>query len=913
MAIVDPERWRFVSPYLDRALDIADVRERAAWLATIREQDPSLAVDLEALLEDHRALCDEAFLEAPAVPLPAVDAVAGASIGAYTLVSPLGQGGMGTVWLAERSDGRFEGTVAVKFVNLAVLDRIALDRFRREGTLLARLSHPHIARLFDAGVTSAGQPFLVLEHVKGTRIDRHAADRRLTVEARLELFLQIADAVAHAHANLVVHRDLKPSNVLVDEHGQVKLLDFGIARLIEHEPEAGPTTLTLEGGDALTPEHAAPEQVTGGVVTTATDAYALGVLLYQLLVSRHPTAPDGASHAAVLRALTDDEPPRLSDVVGRFPAADPETARTVFERRTTRERLRRACRGDLETIVAKALKKQPAERYQQVTAFADDIRRHLRNEPVAARPDSLWYRSRKLAARHRLEIGAAAAIALALTAGAGVAVSQARTSARERDRALEQLRRAEATNDFSSFLLSEATPPGKPVTHAELLARGEELIDKRFAGDPVLRVHMLLVLAERYYENFQFDRWLSGIQRAFEQSGTLPDVRLRAVAACRMAVAAGERGDYARSKALVAKALGEIAAENDTAAEEAKCRLAESVAANAQGDGPRAVEAGELAVRLEQTRRGPPGRDIEALSALANAYSMAARFAAADRTYRALMASFEAQGRGTTRNAATCINNWAVSLEAAGQYTGAVPQVERAVALARQLDTERGPGPAMLRTSGSILSIVGRHAEAIAAVDEAVAKARTAGSPLNLFWALAIAARVYGEAARLDESDVRLRELQALVEANPTLPVREQAAMNRYLAQAAVRRGDARAAIALARRAVEQLDAGQRPDRERLPVVTILASAYNLAGEFEPALASARQARGLAETRLGDFPHSYQVGLAWLEQGIAEAGLKDLPAARGSLVRALTNLRESIGKGAPDTRRAAARLSQIGG
>ena len=191
---------------------------------------------------------------------------------------------MGTVWLARRDDGRFEGTVAIKFVHLAGLDRLGQERFRREGTLLGRVSHPHIARLLDAGVTTTGQPYLVLEYVEGVRIDRHAAALRLGIDARLSLFLQVADAVAHAHANLIVHRDLKPSNVLVDPAGAVKLLDFGIATLVNAGSNGEPTTLTLAGGQALTPEHAAPEQLSGGTVTTATDVYALGVLLYQLLV-----------------------------------------------------------------------------------------------------------------------------------------------------------------------------------------------------------------------------------------------------------------------------------------------------------------------------------------------------------------------------------------------------------------------------------------------------------------------------------------------------------------------------------------------------------------------------------------------------------------------------------------------------
>ena len=223
----DKGLWQRLSPMLDRALDL-DPDEQARFLSAVRSEDPDAAAALERLLAEHDQVLASAFLETPLLAGVAPASLAGQTVGAYTLERPIGMGGMGMVWLARRSDGRFEGTAAVKFVNLALLDAAGQARFRREGTLLARLSHPNIARLLDAGVTAAGQPFLVLEYVEGTPIDRFAADRRLGIDARLTLFLQVAGAVAHAHSNLVVHRDLKPSNVLVDSHGQVKLLDFGV-------------------------------------------------------------------------------------------------------------------------------------------------------------------------------------------------------------------------------------------------------------------------------------------------------------------------------------------------------------------------------------------------------------------------------------------------------------------------------------------------------------------------------------------------------------------------------------------------------------------------------------------------------------------------------------------------------------
>ena len=322
MAALSPDRGRAVSPYLDEALEIA-TGERATWLASIAARDAALAADLRALLAEHEAVHESRFLER-AVPLPhhnpLTASLAGQVLGAYRLISRIGQGGMGSVWLAERCDGRFEGRAAIKLLNISLLGRAGEERFRREGTILARLTHPHIAHLVDAGVSPTGQPYLVLEHVNGQSIDRYCNEHALRIEARLRLFLDVLQAVAHAHANLIVHRDIKPANVLVRVDGQVKLLDFGIAKLLEGDgewgtPAAEASALTRDGGGALTPEFAAPEQVTGGQVTTATDVYALGVLLYVLLSGQHPIGAALRSPADLVRAIVDTDPRRVSDAV----------------------------------------------------------------------------------------------------------------------------------------------------------------------------------------------------------------------------------------------------------------------------------------------------------------------------------------------------------------------------------------------------------------------------------------------------------------------------------------------------------------------------------------------------------------------------------------------------------------------
>src|SRR5580704_3904194 len=357
MSTLSPDQWRALSPYLDQALAMTD-DERSAWLSSVGDQDPALATQLESLLDEHRVLAQEGFLENSRWALPNSIGLAGQTLGPYTLISQLGQGGMGSVWLARRSDGRFERKAAVKFVNIALAGGATEERFKREGSILGRLTHPHIAELLDAGISSDGRPYLILEYVDGTTIDQYCDQHKLDLEARLRLFLDVLAAVAHAHANLIVHRDIKPSNVLVTTGGEVKLLDFGIAKLLEGEGQTGNATLlTHEGGSALTPQYAAPEQLTGQPVTTATDVYALGVLLYLLLSGRHPAGSGPQSPAELLKAVLDTEPPRASEAI----TAD--NGKLIAERRgATPDTLRRELRGDLDTIVGKALKKNPKER-----------------------------------------------------------------------------------------------------------------------------------------------------------------------------------------------------------------------------------------------------------------------------------------------------------------------------------------------------------------------------------------------------------------------------------------------------------------------------------------------------------------------------------------------------------------------
>lgn len=425
MRTLTPEGWREVSPYLDQVLSLPE-DERAPWLESFRAERPDLANLLQDLLEEHRALAQKQFLEHSPVSDATESSLTGQKVGAYTLMSLIGKGGMGSVWLAERSDGRFDRNVAIKFLNFSVAATGGVQRFKREGRILGQLTHPHIAELIDAGVTATGEPYLVLENVAGNHIDEYCDQHQLQVDTRIRLFLDVLSAVAHAHANLVVHRDLKPSNVLVRNDGEVKLLDFGIAKLLAEGADADKATqLTVEGSGPLTPQFASPEQITGGAVTTATDIYALGVLLYILLTGQHPAGNEPHSAAELVKAIVETEPPLASQTAGSA-ASKPQAEK----RGVTFEKLSRQLRGDLDTILAKTLKKAPAERYGSVTALADDLQRYLNHEPISARPDTLAYRFRKFVYRNRVVVTLATVAFVAILAGSGAAIYQARIAER---------------------------------------------------------------------------------------------------------------------------------------------------------------------------------------------------------------------------------------------------------------------------------------------------------------------------------------------------------------------------------------------------------------------------------------------------------------------------------------------------
>ena len=477
--------WNTVSKLLDEALDL-EPAARAVWFEQLSATQPALAPSVRKLLAAHASSeTNDVFSKLPPLPQGANHETAlspGDRVGPYRLKRELGAGGMADVWLAERADGAFTRDVALKLPMLSRLRRDLAQRFARERDILARLEHPNIARLYDAGVSEDGLPYLAMEYVDGQAITEYCDANKLGVEARLTLFGQVLDAVQFAHANLVIHRDLKPSNILVTEDGQVRLLDFGIAKLLSDDATAHETHLTQLSGRALTPGYASPEQIKGQPLTIATDIYSLGVVLYELLAGSPPYRLKVQSAAQLEQAIVNAEPARLTTGV---------TADAAIARGTTRARLVKSLGGDLDTIVLKALSKSSTERYATASEFAQDLLNHRAGLPVQAQPASWTYRAYKFVMRNRMAVTAATAITVALVVASVVSLSQAQV-------AREQALRANEVKQFVLSIFKNAdTGQGstRKTTAVDLLRQARDRLAASPVSEPAIKVELLTSIA----------------------------------------------------------------------------------------------------------------------------------------------------------------------------------------------------------------------------------------------------------------------------------------------------------------------------------------------------------------------------------------------------------------------------------
>jgi len=494
--------WQRMRALFEQALELPPA-ERAAFLETRCAGQPELRAEVEALLAadtQASAQSPELVALAPALLQALADdqrrtddaRLTGMRAGAWRLLREIGRGGMGTVYLAERDDGAYAQQAAVKLLRAdwpgSDMDR----RLEAERQILAGLDHPGIARLLDGGSTIDGRPFLVLDYVDGLPIGRWCDERRLAVAERIRLFLQVCAAVAHAHRCLIVHRDLKPSNILVTTDGQVKLLDFGIAKLLQGVGDASTQTMR-----SFTPEYAAPEQVSGAPITTGVDVHALGLLLYELLTGKRAFGQTDSTPAAYEQAILHDQALAPSRAAVEGSDAPERAARCQLTPAALASRLR----GDLDAIVAKALRKEPEQRYASVEALADDLHRHLALEPVQARRGAWRYRTGRFLRRHALAAGFATLALLAVLAGSAFSLWQASIARAERDRAQTALVTAEAVTNFLTQLLAKATPDagkGKDLSVREALDLAATDLDKKFTEQPQVRARIQMLLGNVY-------------------------------------------------------------------------------------------------------------------------------------------------------------------------------------------------------------------------------------------------------------------------------------------------------------------------------------------------------------------------------------------------------------------------------
>ncbi len=574
-----PERWQRIHEILARAMELKEPR-RSAYLSEACESDCRLRDEVASLLAAHED--DSGFLEAPAIVSAASDARTAFDrdyslqrIGAYRLTRRIASGGMGTVYHAERSDDAYVKQVAIKFLRADSCDdpnryQELLRRFHLERQTLANLEHPNIARLLDGGASEDGFPFLVMEYIEGRPIDRYCREKRLTITERLELFRIVCSAVQCAHQNFVVHRDLKPSNILVTPDGQPKLLDFGIAKLLDEAAESKTAAITRTRVQLLTPSYASPEQLRGAKVTTASDVYSLGVILYELLTGVHP-----------FRAAID----RPHDFVQTICKQEPEKPSTVFARVGKTERRRLA--GDVDTIILKALRKEPERRYASVEQFSEDIRRHLAGLPVLARPDTLRYRTSKFVRRHAIGT-AAGSLMIALLIGAVAATAwSAHEAGRQRDRAREQQQIAEANleraasaerqaaveaesarqvADYLVKIFEVSDPvygpkrgeqPGLETTAGEILKRGVNQIETDLKDQPEIQARMMHELGKVYERLGAYEEAESLLESALDIRKTRFGEEHLAVADTlqRLAEVLLGKAHYQRAESLLVEAL----------------------------------------------------------------------------------------------------------------------------------------------------------------------------------------------------------------------------------------------------------------------------------------------------------------------------------------------------------------------
>lgn len=725
-----------VFPYLDQALEVP-IAQRDAWLDELESREPDIAADVRRLLAAQSAAGFAFFLNESVAPASAAHARTGELLGSFRILRELGQGGMAVVYLAERADGHYSQQVALKILRFGLEDSQAQFHFAQERQILALLDHQSIARLIDAGVTANGLPYLVMEYVEGVPIDRYCDEQRLTIDARLKLFLKVADAVQYAHRHLIVHRDLKPSNIVVTSEGCVKLLDFGIAKLLapgKFEHAAPPTR---HGTWLMTPEHASPEQVLGKPITTATDIYQLGLLLYALLTGREPYAVRGRMPIDAFRVICESEPMPPSSAIDAAPADDEVHAKSIADisaaRATTPGRLRRALRDDLDAIVLKAMRKEPAQRYASVEWFIDDIQRHRDGLTVRAYEGVWLYRAGKFFGRHAtvLSIAGIAILTIAfLTAWYTAQLASERNRARRETASAEQVAKFLA----NVFRGSDSRVANGSITARELLDRGAARIDTELPGQREIKARLLNVIGDAYVQYDLADKARPLLERALRQNTQLYGRNSKEAADSLHALAtlASISDDLQRAKNLYQEVLRireRVLGPRHVATADTSSALASTFLR--LGDSPAAIRASERAIDIYAHSVGPDDeRTFTSMNVLAAAAFDAGDLPKARKQFAQLLPRIERSLGPEHRNFAAVLANLAFLNMELGEYEGVEQQFRRSLQIYERL---YGPKHGSIATRwanlGTLFLNTGRLSESEAAYQRSIAIQRQVSGP----------------------------------------------------------------------------------------------------------------------------------------------------------------------------------------
>jgi serine/threonine protein kinase len=801
---------------LGQLIDAAD-DERASLLTGLRLESPELHLRLLRLLQACESTDDSHFLRKPIVNV--LQSLAGSRwqplrsddvLGGYRLISELGRGGMSVVWLAEPADGVVKRRVAIKLPSIALGAETLVERFTRERDVLAALAHAHIARMYDAGMAPSGQPFIVLELVDGHAITQFCDERRLTIEARLRLFLQVLDAVAHAHKHLVVHRDLKPSNIMVDTQGHVKLLDFGVAKLLD-APEAGTAALTQVNGCALTPRYAAPEQLHQAAISTATDVYSLGVVLYELLTGVSPYGRAVDSVGEVAHAILTVEPVRCSQVLFDDTALQ---ARSVSDIR----RLRAALSGDLETVLLKALRKATADRYGSVERFSDDIQRYLASRPITARPPS-WRHVMSLFVRRHRAASLTAGLASVLVLGFATLALQQHAQSRLQEA------RGTAVSGFLSDLVSDAeadeTHAGRDVTGKEMVDSAVSRARLQFADRPQLKGELLAELGRMYFRLGEHDKAVRTLNEALallEAHAAPDDPALNKVRA-HLAGQLIEDGLLDRAESLARLALAACAS-RDRECAKARAYASRSLLTleSGRGHADAALAHARRAVAEMEAGFGPnDANTVDALEFLAVMARNAGRLQEAGEAMDRAVASSDQRALHAS-NRIQMLRTKALLDADLGRFDSSRAQLQALVTRT----TDAGERAIQLRVLANIFLLLGDPDAAQNAAEQAIALAAPGSAKANTLFARealasALALRGYGPQG-LSEAGQAARGLQALGFGARSIEVLR---VHRLLGELLLRQGDfasARVELASVVRVLEeeptryQVDLGQTLD-----------------------------------------------------------------------------------------------------